>query len=129
QKMLVAFGSRSDPNQIDVRAVVTLDRRGHVRPVPPSMIPTMQVRFRGIVAALATDWQGGPQETTSVPAGRFEGCYHGRTEAQWGAWKSLADSWRHPAVPLSGLVRSQGLDRPFTMNLVAFGTSGATADF
>jgi hypothetical protein len=129
QKMLVAFGSRSDPNQIDVRAVVTLDRRGHVSPVPPEEIPAMRVRFLGVVAALTTDWRGTPQETTSVPAGRFEGCYHGRTEAQWGSWRSLADSWRHPAVPLSGLVRSQGIDRRFTMSLVAFGTNGATADF
>lgn len=130
QKMLVVFGSRSDPNQIDVRAVVTLDRRGHVSPVPPEMIPAMRVHFRRALSPLVpSDWAGIPQETTSVPAGRFEGCYHGRTEAQWGAWSSLAESWRHPAVPLSGLVRSQGIDRRFTMSLVAFGTSGARADF
>jgi hypothetical protein len=32
-------------------------------------------------------------------------------------------------VPLSGAVRSQGVDRPFTMELVAFGLSGATDEF
>ena len=64
-----------------------------------------------------------------VPAGRFDGCFRARTEGQWGPWKSVADSWRHPAVPVSGLVRSQGLDHPFTMDLVAFGMTGATADF
>ncbi len=129
QKMLVAFGSRTDPNQIEVRAVVMLDRRGSVSPVPPAMIPVMQVTYRSVVSALAFTMMGEQRESATVPAGRFEGCFRARADAQWGPWRSLADSWRHPAVPLSGLVRSQGIDRPFTMDLVAFGTTGATADF
>jgi hypothetical protein len=32
-------------------------------------------------------------------------------------------------VPLSGAVRSQGVDHPFTMELAAFGTSGAVSEF
>ena len=129
QKMLIAFGSRTDPNRIEVRAVVMLDRRGAVSPVPPAMIPIMKVTFRNLASALAISWRGMPQESETVPAGRFEGCYRARADAQWGPWRSLADSWRHPAVPLSGLVRSQGVDRPFTMDLVAFGITGATPDF
>jgi len=43
--------------------------------------------------------------------------------------QSVADTWSHPAVPLTGTVRSQGVDRPFTMELVAFGLSGATSEF
>jgi hypothetical protein len=129
QKMLLAFGSRSDPGLIDIRAVVTLDRRGNINPMPPEMMPMLQSLYRGAVSALVINWQGMPQESAAVPAGRFDGCVRARSDAQWGPWKSTADSWRHPAVPLSGLVRSQGIDRPFTMELVAFGTSGATADF
>jgi len=129
QKMLIAFGSRTDPNRIEVRALVLLDKRGNVTPVEPGKIPVMQVTFRSLASALAITWQGMPQEAETVPAGRFEGCYRTRADAQWGPWRSIADSWRHPAVPLSGLVRSQGIDRPFTMDLVAFGTSGATSDF
>jgi hypothetical protein len=37
-------------------------------------------------------------------------------------------SWSHPAVPLSGMVRSVGIDRPNTMELVAFGLSGAVSE-
>ena len=81
----------------------------------------LQSMFRGAVSALVINWQGMPQESAAVPAGRFDGCVRARSEAQWGPWKSTADSWRHPAVPLSGLVRSQGIDHPFTMELVAFG--------
>jgi hypothetical protein len=129
QKMLVAFGNRMDPSQIDIRAVITLDKRGNVNPMPPAMMPLLQSTFKSAISALVINWQGLPQESTAVPAGRFDGCFRARTEAQWGPYKSTADSWRHPAVPVSGLVRSQGIDHPFTMELVAFGTSGATADF
>ena len=78
---------------------------------------------------LVINWQGLPQESAAVPAGKFDGCFKARTDAQWGPWRSVADSWSHPAVPLSGAVRSQGVDRPFTMELAAFGTSGAVSEF
>lgn len=129
QKMLLAFASRTDPTQIEIRAVVTLDKRGNINPMPPGMMPMLQSMFRGVVSALVINWAGMPQESAAVPAGRFDGCVRARSDAQWGPWKSTADSWHHPAVPLSGLVRSQGIDHPFTMELVAFGMSGATADF
>jgi hypothetical protein len=129
QKMLLALGNRMDPNQIDIRQVVTLDRRGNVNPMPPAMLPLLQSTFRSVVAQMVFNWQGLSQEGVTVPAGRFEGCFHTRSEGQWGTWKSTADSWSHPAVPVSGVVRSQGVDHPFTMELVAFGLSGATPDF
>jgi hypothetical protein len=129
QKMLIAFGNRSDPSQIDIRAVKTRDTKGRVTEMPPNMMPLLQSTYRGIVSAIVIHWQGLPQEDAVVLAGRFGGCYKARTEAQWGPWKSVADSWSHPAVPLSGAVRSQGVDHQFTMELVAFGLSGATDDF
>ena len=129
QKMLIAFGSRTDPSQVEIRAVITRDRKGRINEMPPALMPMLQSTFRGVVSSMVINWQGLPQEPVVVPAGHFLGCFHARTSAQWGAWKSTADSWSHPAVPLSGVVRSQGVDHPFTMDLVAFGTSGATASF
>jgi hypothetical protein len=129
QKMLVAFGSRIDPSQLDIRAVITRDRRGTVTEMPPAMIPLIRSTMQGILASMVINWQGLPQEPTVVPAGHFDGCFRSRTSAQWGPWKSTADSWAHPTVPLSGIVRTQGIDHPFTMELVAFGMTGATADF
>ncbi len=129
QKMLIAFGSRVDPSQVEIRALITRDRNGRINEMPPALMPMLQSTYRGIVSSMVINWQGLPQEPAVVPAGRFEGCFHARTSAQWGAWKSTADSWSHPAVPLSGVVRSQGVDHPFTMDLVAFGTTGATASF
>jgi hypothetical protein len=129
QKMLVAFGSRTDPSQVEVRAMITRDRNGRINEMPPAMMPLLQSTVRGVISSMVISWQGLPQEPAVVPAGRFDGCFHARTSAQWAAWKSTADSWSHPSVPLSGVVRSQGVDHPFTMELVAFGMSGATPSF
>jgi hypothetical protein len=128
QKMLVAFGNRMDPGQVQIRGIVMKDAKGNVTQMPPEVIQMMQGTYRSAVSMLILNWQGLPQESATVPAGTFEGCFKARTEAQWGPWRSVADSWAHPAVPLSGTVRSQGVDRPFTMELTAFGASGAVGE-
>lgn len=129
QKMLVAFGNRMDPSSVEIRAVSTKDAKGRVQEMPAPVISMMQSTYRSAVSMLVINWQGLPQESAAVPAGKFDGCFKARTDAQWGPWRSVADSWSHPAVPLSGAVRSQGVDRPFTMELAAFGTSGAVSEF
>ena len=110
--MLVVFGSRMDPSQVQIRAVTTKDAKGTVTEMPPPVIQMMQATYRSAVAMLIINWQGLPQEPATVPAGRFDGCFKTRTDAQWGPWRSVADSWSHPVVPLSGAVRSQGVDQP-----------------
>jgi hypothetical protein len=129
QKMLVSFGNRMDPNTVEIRAVTTKDAKGRVQEMPPPVVSMMQSTFKGVISTMIINWQGLPQESASVPAGKFDGCFKARTDAQWGPWRSVADSWSHPAVPLSGAVRSQGVDHPFTMELAAFGTSGAVSEF
>ena len=129
QKMLLALGNRMDPSQIDIRAIVTLDAHGNVNQMPQAMMSFLQSTFKGAVSSMVLNWQGLAQESVTVPVGRFDGCFHNRSEGQWGTWKSTADSWSHPAVPVSGVVRTQGVDHPFTMELAAFGLTGATPDF
>jgi len=127
-KMLVAFGNRMDPSQVQIRAVKMKDKNGNVTEMPEFAISAMQSSYRTAVSSFVISWQGLPQENTMVPAGRFDGTFKARTDAQWGPWHTVADSWSHPAVPLSGAVRSQGVDHAFSMELVAFGTSGAVAE-
>ena len=127
-KMLVAFGNRMDPNQVQIRAVKMKDHKGTITEMPEPVVSMLQSTYRGAVSAFVISWQGLPQESAVVPAGRFDGTFKTRSEAQWGPWRSTADSWSHPSVPLSGVVRSQGVDHPFTMELVAFGASGAVAE-
>ena len=44
--MLLAFASRTDLTQIEIRAVITLDKRGNINPMPPAMMPMLQSMFR-----------------------------------------------------------------------------------
>jgi hypothetical protein len=129
QKMLVVFGSRTDPAQIEIRAAKTKDAHGRVNELPPSVMPMVQSIYKSVVASLVMSWQGLPQAPTAVPAGNFDGCFHTQGQVQLGGYKSTAESWSHPSVPLSGLVRSKGIDHPTTMELVGFGMSGATSEF
>jgi len=129
QQLVVAFGNRMDPSQIEVRAFKMKDSKGRVNELPPGVMPMMQSMYKNAVSMLVMNWQGMPQEDATVPAGHFTGCYKVRTDAQWAGFRSVSDSWSHPAVPLSGMVKSKGVDKATTMELVAFGTSGASSEF
>lgn len=127
-KILLSVPNRMDPASIEIRGVVMKDRNGHVQTLEGPVLNMMQGLYRGAVSNLIVSWQGQPQEDASVPAGNFAGCFKMRTDAQWGGWRSASMSWSHPAVPLSGMVRSEGIDKPSSMELVAFGLSGAVSE-
>ena len=127
-KMLLFMGDRMNPATMEVRAVKMKDKQGRVSEFTGPMLQLMKSMWQGSVNMLLVAWQGLPQEDADVVAGRFSGCFKARTDASFGPWHSAATSWAHPAVPISGLVRSQGIDHPYTMELVAFGDSGATSE-
>ena len=127
-KILLAIPNRLDANSIEIRGVVMKDRNGHVNSFDGPMLQMMQGMYRGAVSNLIVTWQGQPQEDAVVPAGKFTGCFKMRSDAQWGPWKTSSTSWSHSAVPLSGMVRSEGIDHPSTMELIAFGLSGAVSE-
>ncbi len=128
-KMLLAISNRMDPSSIDVRAVSIKDKNGRVTSLDGPMLSLLRSSYQGALSTLVMSWQGLPQEDAAVPAGTFSGCFRARTDASWGPWHSANTSWSHAAVPLSGLVKSQGIDKPTSMELVEFGLSGATSEF
>lgn len=127
-KMLLSIGNRMDPQSVNIYGVKMRDKDGRVNEFDRNMVALMQSMWRGSLNMLFISWQGQPQEDAAVTAGTFAGCFKMRTEASWGPFSTASMSWSHAAVPLSGLVRSQGLDKPTTMELVAFGMTGATSE-
>lgn len=127
-KILMAIGDRTNPQSADIRAVKTRDQKGHVTEFDPAMLSLMRSLWTKSVNMLFVSWQGLPQETAVVAAGSFAGAYKAKTDASWGPWSASSLSWSHTAVPLSGLVKSQGLDKPTTMELIAFGDTGAVSE-
>jgi hypothetical protein len=128
-KMLLAIPNRMDPNGIDIRAASIKDKNGRVQTFEGPLLAMMRGSMKSMLSTLILSWQGLPQEDAAVPAGTFAGCFKTRTDAAWGPWHSSSTSWSHPAVPLSGLVKSQGIDKPHAMELVAFGLTGAVSEF
>jgi hypothetical protein len=123
-KMNLYAGDRSKLEVMDVRALRTMDAKGTVTETPPEGLAEVKTTFGNLLAMLVVAWQGLPQEEVRVPAGVFGQCFKGRSEAALGPTRAASLSWSHPAVPLTGLVRSRGVDRPTAMELVAFGEKG-----
>jgi hypothetical protein len=128
-KMLLAIPNRADPSSMDIRALSIKDKNGRVTNLEGPLLSLMRSSYQSTLSTLVISWQGLPQEDAAVPAGTFAGCYRARTDATWGPWHTANTSWSHAAVPLSGLVKSQGIDKPTTMELVDFGLSGAVSEF
>lgn len=127
-RMLVDFGDRQRPESITIKAAKLKDAKGQIIDYPPAMIGLMNSTLRGNLGPIAINWAGLPQEDVSVIAGRFTGAYKGKSEVSFAAFKSTSVVWGHSAVPLSGMVRSQG-DNNSTGELVDFGTTGAASEF
>ena len=127
-RMLVDFGDRQRPESINIKAAKLRDAKGQIIDYPPAMIGLMNSTLRGNLGPIVINWAGMPQEEVSVAAGKFSGSYKGRSEVSFAGFKSSSVVWGHSAVPLSGMVRSQG-DNNTTGELVDFGTSGATSEF
>jgi hypothetical protein len=127
-KILLVPGDRMNPNTMDVRAVKMKDKKGQVTELEGPMLQLMKSMWQGSINMLAVSWQGLPQETMPVIAGTFTNCFKARTDASWGAWRSVSTTWMHASVPISGLVKSAGIDHPTTMDLVGFGETGATSE-
>lgn len=128
-KILMAVANRTDPNTIDIRGGAMKDNKGNVTVFEGPLLSMMRGTYKEMMATMVITWQGLPQETAAVPAGTFASAFKGRTDVAWGPWRSATTSWSHPAVPISGLVKAVGIDKPTTMELVDFGTSGAVSEF
>jgi hypothetical protein len=127
-KMLVSFGDRANPSTMEIRSIRLKDRDGKISEIEGPMIESMRALWQSAAGLLAVSWQGLPQESMDVIAGNFAGCFKARTQAGWGPLHSASTVWSHPMVPIIGLVKSTGLDRPTTMELIGFGDSGATSE-
>jgi len=128
-KVLVFIGDRANPHSVEVRAGRIRDRTGRVTEIGPTMLSLMRSMFATPLGVPVGSWYGQPQEDIVVPAGAFAGCFRGeKIDAMWGPLRATSLAWSHPAVPISGLVRSEGIDRPVAAELVGYGDSGATSE-
>jgi len=127
-KMLLFIGDRTSVASFEVRAMIMKDHDGRVTEVPPPTLSLMRSSWESLADQLVVQWNNLPQEDVRVLAGTFAGCYKGRSTVEFAGYSATSDVWYHPAVPLSGTVKSVGIDRPSTVELVDFGFEGASSE-
>jgi hypothetical protein len=127
-KLLVAVGDRMHPDTMEIRAIRLKDKKGKISEVGEPALTAMKPAWQRAMNMLAVSWQGLPQEAMQVVAGDFAACFKARTDVSWGGWQASATTWMHPAVPINSLVKSTGIDRPTSMELVGFGETGAKSE-
>ena len=123
-KRLTHFGDLRDPKTQKVLAMKIKDAQGRITEYPPEFLKSAQNVGKTMISI--TPWGELPQEAIQVPARHFAKCYRGNVDGGIISWTV----WYHSAVPIGGMVRSvsAGLARE-TMELVAFGETGATSEF
>jgi hypothetical protein len=124
--MLANLGDRRDPDTIKIHRLKTRND-GTVQEQPPQVLGLMKSMWKPILSNLVIHWERLPQQPASVPAGTFARCYKQRTTVSFVGISRTSDTWAHPAVPMSGTVKSVGVDKPFTMELIDFGLTGASS--
>ena len=80
----------------------------------------------GMIVNVENSSDGG---NVRVPAGIFNGCSKVKTEVSILGSKTVADSYYHKEVPISGLIKSVSDDGKSTTELLDFGKSGAVKSF
>jgi hypothetical protein len=136
EQLLFAVDYRTDPPKVELRAARTKDEKGRVvtlsradlwkanHGLPPEH--SYWASAEGV--AHIRRWPGSPREPAVVPAGRFEGCYREHSVQILNGKPWVDDSWSHPDVPLSGLVRWES-NHEVLFELVAYGATGARSAF
>jgi hypothetical protein len=127
-KMLLYLGDRTSAQAMDIKILKTRDRTGQVTEANSDQLVEARAHWQGILDALVVTWQAVAQEDATVPAGTFAGCFRRDTPAGFARMSVPSHAWWHAAVPLTGLVKAQGVGLPVSIELVAFGVRGARSE-
>jgi hypothetical protein len=128
-RMLVDFGDRKNPETVSIKGLRTRTNDGAVQDYPENMLGIFKSMWKPVVSSMIISWADLPREDATVPAGHFVGCYKRRANVKWGWYEATSDGWMHPAVPINGLVRSVNVDKGGSVELIGFGTEGASSTF
>ncbi len=93
------------------------------------MASLLKTQFKSVAAAavVTADVAQAPKESVTVPAGTFEGCAKIGVQVSIMGTTRKSTSWFHPAVPINGSVKGMSDDGKWTVELLDFGTTGASS--
>jgi hypothetical protein len=128
-QLLISIKNRSDPNSLEIRAAKIRMPGGHLREIRGKMLePTAEGYKAALSDIFVPALAGAPQEDVTVPAGTFRGTYKRQQKVATAQTNSESTVWIHPAVPISGLVKSEENGKPNRTELLTWGTTGAKSE-
>lgn len=101
---------------------------GQIQELPATLVQTMAAPLLNqLYNKPFADPAKAPRGDASSPAGNFKGCFIQEEERELLSMKIRMKTWSHPAVPIAGFVRSEGLysGKNITIELIEFGETGA----
>ena len=106
-------------------------RAGEVEQIPPRLMPHFRPMLQQWIALLFPASVEGEldEEVVSVPGGAFSGTRHTTEELGMPEQAMNVIVWRHPAVPISGMVKLSDESGEHTVELLAYGLEGASSAF
>jgi hypothetical protein len=89
----------------------------------------MKSQFKAVAqaAVFSADMSQAAKEPITVPAGTFQGCAKIMTQVSVMGMTQKSTTWFHPAVPINGCVKGASDDGKWTIELLDFGTNGASS--
>lgn len=102
---------------------------GQIQEIPPRLVATYEPMLKQWLEILFPGPLEGEPEDITVPAGTFAGARKGRLTFEFQEQRVDAMVWRHPEVPLTGMVRFVDEGRGHTLQLLGYGLEGARSAF
>ena len=128
-QLLISVKDRTDPSSLTLTAAKIRMPNGHVRELRDEMLQPTAAGYRKALSDIfVPGLAGATQEDVTVPAGKFLGAYKRLQKVEMSKASSEQNVWIHPAVPISGVVKSEEVAKPNKTTLIAYGTSGAKSE-
>ncbi|MCC6663901.1 MAG: hypothetical protein IT375_09160 [Polyangiaceae bacterium] len=128
-QLLVKLTNRSDPSSIEIKAARIRMPNSQVKELREDKLGPSADGYRKALADIfVPSLAGTPQEDVTVPAATFRGAYKRQQKMEVGQTQSDQNVWIHPAVPISGVVKSEEIGKPAKTELVTWGTTGAKSE-
>jgi hypothetical protein len=124
-RALIDFGDLRSPDKVDIkRAEMTMGGRKQV--LSGAMLNMVKKQLQKWLSSMKLPKLEGAQEDVTVPAGTFRQSFKAEEKVAAFGMTTEHTIWRHPAVPLTTMVKMQTKDGQL-FELVDYGMSGARA--
>jgi hypothetical protein len=124
-QLLLHIGDRNHPKSAKLLGV-KMKMGSTVREFRGAMLARLKNEVSGAMAELnVPSLQGLEQEDVTVPAGTFKNSYKRESTMTLYGFQDKSRQWLHTGLPVLTLVKAQSQNHDHTMELVAYGETGA----